>query len=178
MLANSLLRKVCTLGTIPPYCTLHFLPFISIGVNCLCVSVVFGVGFTLESYFLKIMWLQRPPTQMFVWFSLASCLFRLCKKTKRQMSWMKMQIYSLTLGGAFRKENSCSGFCIPKTKYKRARKDSYLWIVFYVPAADLGKRVHQKSGCLLGLSFLSSEIGWIGVSLMVCECLLIWIHSN
>ncbi len=74
------------------------------------------------------------------------------------MSWMKMQIYSLTLGGAYRKENSCSCFCIPKTKYKRARKDSYLWIVFYVPAADLGKRVDQKSGCLLGLSFLTSKI--------------------
>ncbi len=29
-------------GTIPTYCALHFLPFISIGVNCLCISIVFG----------------------------------------------------------------------------------------------------------------------------------------
>ncbi len=29
-------------GTIPPYCALHFLPLISIGVNCLCISIVFG----------------------------------------------------------------------------------------------------------------------------------------
>ncbi len=29
-------------GTIPPYCALQFLPFISIGVNRLCISIVFG----------------------------------------------------------------------------------------------------------------------------------------
>ncbi len=29
-------------GTIPPYCTLHFLPFISIGVNGLCIYIVLG----------------------------------------------------------------------------------------------------------------------------------------
>ncbi len=28
-------------GTIHPYCTLQFLPFISIGVNRLCISIVF-----------------------------------------------------------------------------------------------------------------------------------------
>ncbi len=31
-------------GTIPPYCALQFLPFISIGVNHLCMSVVFDVN--------------------------------------------------------------------------------------------------------------------------------------
>ncbi len=29
--------------TIPPYCALHLLPFISIGVSCLCISIVFDV---------------------------------------------------------------------------------------------------------------------------------------
>ncbi len=29
-------------GTIPPYCALQFLPFISIGVKRLCISIVFG----------------------------------------------------------------------------------------------------------------------------------------
>ncbi len=28
-------------GTNPPYCALQFLPFISIGVNHLCISIVF-----------------------------------------------------------------------------------------------------------------------------------------
>ncbi len=28
-------------GTIPPFCSLQFLPFISIGVNRLCISIVF-----------------------------------------------------------------------------------------------------------------------------------------
>ncbi len=28
-------------GTMPPYCLLYLLPFISIGVNCLCISIVF-----------------------------------------------------------------------------------------------------------------------------------------
>ncbi len=35
-------------GTIPPYCALHFLPFISIGVNCLCISIVFGCSHCLS----------------------------------------------------------------------------------------------------------------------------------
>ncbi len=29
-------------GTIPPYSALQFLPFVSIGVNRLCISIVFG----------------------------------------------------------------------------------------------------------------------------------------
>ncbi len=29
-------------GTIPPHCALHFLPFISIRVNRLCIYIVFG----------------------------------------------------------------------------------------------------------------------------------------
>ncbi len=32
-------------GTIPPYCALQFLPFKSIEVNRLCISIVFGTTF-------------------------------------------------------------------------------------------------------------------------------------
>ncbi len=34
-------------GTIPPYCALRFLLFISIGVNRLCISIVFVLNKTL-----------------------------------------------------------------------------------------------------------------------------------
>ncbi len=34
-------------GTIPPYCALQFLPLISIGVNRLCISIVFVLNKTL-----------------------------------------------------------------------------------------------------------------------------------
>ncbi len=34
-------------GTIPPFCALLFLPFISIGVNSLCSSIVFVLNKTL-----------------------------------------------------------------------------------------------------------------------------------
>ncbi len=38
-------------GTIPPYFALQFLPFISIGVNRLCISIVFVLNKTLtEKY--------------------------------------------------------------------------------------------------------------------------------
>ncbi len=33
-------------GTIPPYCALQFLPFISIGVNRLCIYIVFAYAYT------------------------------------------------------------------------------------------------------------------------------------
>ncbi len=34
-------------GTIPPYCALQFLPFISMGANRLCISIVFILYKTL-----------------------------------------------------------------------------------------------------------------------------------
>ncbi len=35
-------------GTIPPYCALQFFPFISIGVNRLCISIVFVITHWLD----------------------------------------------------------------------------------------------------------------------------------
>ncbi len=37
-------------GTIPPYCALQFLPFISIGVNRPCISIVFDYAHTAPRF--------------------------------------------------------------------------------------------------------------------------------
>ncbi len=38
-------------GTIPPYCVLQFLPFISIGVNRLCIYIDFGTRDFIQKHY-------------------------------------------------------------------------------------------------------------------------------